>query len=955
MSSADIQRQLQGLQHSLQADMVCLWTAVAGNKAQPLAVQPAGAVTSAFWPAHTEKDHAFVSGPDRLSRLLPMAFRPSRDRPQPVGMLQIALEPVNDQVLGISVLWQQAEHLPPDPHASTQLVRQALSDQLLPVLCSERAIQSARQMRGLADALPQAMVIVSSGHQQGYVNPAAARLLHLTHGDVAPATLSTALQHLVASATNADEVSAYAMPILQGRAPAGDCSMVWHFANAPKALRVTISAMPGVAQRAWVWLLDDVSAEVALRQQLAAKEQKFRSFYLSLRDAVVFYAPDGGIADCNDEFKSLLKVSDGSDLLHAAPHEVASRLGWARHPWDEIGALCTDQRTCGPFEKVITDATGRAVVVESNAYLLTDADNHTTGAWEVLHDVTQRKQAEAELILSAEAFARHSDGVILTDANGIILTVNDAFTKTTGYTRDALRGKRPNLFKSGRHDPSFYNTMREQIAHHGWWQGGVWNRRSDGELFFKWLTINAVRDEHNLLTHYVGVYRDVAAVKHAQTRIDFLATHDELTGLPNSILFQDRLELALKRPRKDNSVVAVVVIDLADFNKIKNALGYQASEATLQEMATRLGQEARPGDTVARRSADQFAMLIEADHTDAIGLRCQQLIAVLQRPLKVGSGTMVATVKVGVSLGPIDGTDAQSLILKADTALLRAKQTADAPLRFFSGDMVEHVTQRFAIENGLRQALQDEELVIQYQPQVSAHDNRLVGCEALIRWRQPSGLVPPGHFIPVAEETGLIIPITEWILAQVARQIRLWDGQGICVHTVSVNISARHFLQPRIVESFQDIMRAENVDPHRICLEITEGALADPVQCEPKLRALKAAGFEISIDDFGTGYSSLSYLKRFRLDELKIDRSFVDGIESDASDRAIVEATLAMAHRLGMRVVAEGVETLAQQAFLQDKGCELLQGYLFSKPIGPDAFGQLTTCVLERTRGVSKS
>lgn len=951
MSSADIQHQLQNLQSSTHADLVCLWRAIAGNKAHPVGVVPASAVTSSFWPVHTEAKEAWVSGHDRLSRLLPMAFRPAKGLPAPVALLQLTLPPVSDQVLGITLLWAHAHAMPPDPSAITRLVRQALSEQLLPALCAEHATQSAQQMRGLADALPQAMVIVSSGHQQGYLNPAAARLLHLPHGEAAPPVLSAALQRLVASATNADEVSAYAMSILHGRTPAGDSSMVWHFAKTPRALRVTISAVPNEARRTWVWLLDDVSAEVALRQQLAAKEQKFRNFYLSLRDAVVFYAPDGGIADCNDEFRSLLKVSNGCNVLNASPQTVASTLGWDSHPWNEIRTLCEVNRTFGPFEKVITDATGRSLVVESSAYLLTDADNQTTGAWEVLHDVTQRKQAEAELILSAEAFARYSDGVILTDANGIILTVNDAFTRTTGYTREALRGQRPKLFKSGRHDPSFYSTMREQIAHHGWWQGGVWNRRSDGELFFKWLTINAVRDERDALTHYVGVYRDVATVKRAQTRIDFLATHDELTGLPNGILFQDRLELALKRPRKGDAVLAVVLIDLADANKIKNALGYQASEATLQEMATRLGQESRPGDTVARRSTDQFAMLIEADHTDAIGSRCQQLMAVLQRPLRVGGDTMVATVKVGVSLGTIDGNDAQSLILKADTALLRAKQTADGPLQFFSGDMVEHVTRRFAIENGLRQALQSEALVIQYQPQVTAQGNRLVGCEALIRWRQPSGLVPPSHFIPVAEETGLIIPITEWILTRVARQIRLWDEQGLYIHTISVNVSARHFQQARIVEAFRTILAAEDVDPHRICLEITEGALADPAQCEPKLRALKAAGFQISIDDFGTGYSSLSYLKRFRLDELKIDRSFVDGIEADESDRAIVEATLAMAHRLGMRVVAEGVETMAQQTFLQDKGCDLLQGYLFSKPIDPDAFSHLETCVLERTPG----
>lgn len=481
--------------------------------------------------------------------------------------------------------------------------------------------------------------------------------------------------------------------------------------------------------------------------------------------------------------------------------------------------------------------------------------------------------------------------------------------------------------------------------------GGVWNRSKSGELFFKWLTINTVRDPDGKLTHFIAVYRDAATVKAAQSRINYLATHDELTQLHNRQLFEDRITQAISQARP-RMLLGVLVLHLDGLNTVNSALGYAAGNSLLKAVAARLRDACADCLAIARMSGNQFGVLIRADTREQLSFYCDHLLHALNAPyLHHGSPVMVP-VSIGISVYPQHGDRVETLLQHAHAALSRAKEQGDHRYRFFSVEMQQQLAHHYRIEHGLRQALTGQGLFVLYQPQIGTADGSVAGCEALLRWRNAEGVVSPVEFIPVAESAGMIVAITEWVLRQVCRDLRDWDQQALAVPVVSVNISARHFLMADMVPSLLGILEQEQVEPARICLEITEGVLADPVQCERKLLDLKRAGFAISVDDFGTGFSSLSYLKRFAMDELKIDRSFVNGIQRNDTDRAIVGATLSMAHSLGLRVVAEGVEEEAQVAYLRQHGCELLQGYLFSPPI---AATELAAYVRERQSKLSSA
>ncbi|MEK9804455.1 MAG: EAL domain-containing protein, partial [Curvibacter sp.] len=585
-----------------------------------------------------------------------------------------------------------------------------------------------------------------------------------------------------------------------------------------------------------------------------------------------------------------------------------------------------------PRERKLQTAGGRTVHAESSAYLRRDAEGRARGVWEVLHDITERKNVEAQLILSAEAFARHTEGVLLTDADSVILTANDAFVRTSGYSREELRGQRPSLLKSGKHDQRFYEQMRRAISEHGWWQGGVWNRHRNGELFFKWLTVNSVRDAQGTLTHYIGTYRDPVAVRTAQRHIEYLATHDQETQLPNAILFEDRIQSGLQRLRGGSGQLGLVIVEVQGMTRISNALGVSVGEQVIKDAAERLRGTCIGSLAVARLAKEQFGVLIEADHAGTLAHHCARILEALNPPYLHDDQPVAAPVAIGVSTFPLDGEDSQTLLIKANTALGRARAMEVPGYQFFAAELGREISESFALESGLRQALAHDEFFLEYQAQVSSRDGTVAGCEALVRWRRGETTVPPAVFIPVAEASNLIVPLTEWVLGQACRDLRQWDAHGVTIPTVSVNISARHFQLDTMVERLTHIVAEEGLAPTRICLEITEGALAEPEHSETKLRALRQAGFALSVDDFGTGYSSLSYLRRFALDELKIDRSFVRGIEGDPGDRALANAILAMARSLQLTTVAEGVETEQQQRYLAEHGCDLIQGYLFMRP-----------------------
>lgn len=944
----DLAAQVKSFCKLIHADAICIWKTDDEKIAIPLASYPSAWLDAPFVMPQMAHDMIFHSKTTEILNQLPLVMRAKLANSPPNALLKIKHSLDNGMSVGIIAVWNSPIKIANDLQIIRQLTKLTLERLFQLDQYSYQMNESNQQMRALADVLPHGVIIVPMDSQAGYVNHVAAKLLGFNRNEVSSTELSCALQSFLANTINANQLKEYIEAIISDRwVAAENHSQIWRFNTDPKALRVTISPIKITRIRGWVWLLEDVSKETEYQDQLIIQEQKFRSFYQNMQEAVVGYDMHGTVVESNFLLKKLLQISD-HDALNCQLNIHNQMFGWSNNLWQSVVNDCLKTSVAGPYEKQIHAHSGLLIDVEALAFLRKDAEGNAIGIWEVIRDITQRKQANSQLILSAEAFARHSDGIILTDSHQCILTTNDAFTTAMGFSRDELRGKKPSLFKSGRHNETFYQIMRQEIDMHGWWQGGIWNRTKAGDLTFKWLTINAVRDSSNTLTHYIGVYREASAVKEAQNRVAYLATHDELTKLPNKMLYQDRLTLLIKKTRKDNDLLAVVLIGLDGFQNINNVMGYHYGDMILKEVAIRLQGDVKDGDTVARFGGDIFAILINASHFDEIIFYCERVLSSINKPHVLEGIPTVISASFGISIFPSDSDNAESLLLKADAALHQAKKSEKNSYRFFTADLMTKFNQQFKIENGLRLALKQDEFFLQYQPQISADKNSVHGCEALIRWEQNGVIISPDAFIPIAEESGLIIPITEWVLHKACKQLAQWDAMGLNVLTMSINISARHFQRDNMVSSIKVILEEENIAPSRICLEITEGTLIDVSQCEQKLKELKNTGFSISVDDFGTGFSSLSYLKSFHLDELKIDKSFVDGIEKDESDRAIVSATLSMAHSLDMHVVAEGVETLMQLSYLKDKGCETVQGYYFSKPLSAADFEKFIVCWSER-------
>lgn len=561
------------------------------------------------------------------------------------------------------------------------------------------------------------------------------------------------------------------------------------------------------------------------------------------------------------------------------------------------------------------------------------------------HDISDRKHVDEQLRLVARVFDRAAEGVVITDADQRILTVNNSFTRVTGYTREEVMGKRPNMFQSGRQGPDFYKTMWESLNTNGWWQGEIWNRRKNGELYLEWLSINAVRDEQGKVVNYIGMFSDITVIKESRQRMEYLATHDELTDLPNRNLFNDHLRLALARSARAGTRLALLFVDLDNFKLINDTLGHQEGDALLKQVAARLKACVRGSDTVARLGGDEFVVLLEIEQRAEAALMATRILDAFATSFTPQDQECFITTSIGISLFPEDAPDPQILMRHADTAMYRAKEHGKNTYMFFTADMAQHISRRMIVENSLRYAINHNELFLEYQPQIDLHTNRLVGVETLLRWRQQEDVVLPAAFIPIAEESGLIVEIDEWVMNEVCRQVRLWDEATLPRFWVSVNTSARHFRRADVFSCFMGIAAAAEVSPERLCLEITEGVLMDIESADRVLRNLHEAGFRVSVDDFGTGFSSLSYLKRMPIHEVKVDRSFVDGITSEPDDRAITTAIIAMARGLGLRTVAEGVETEVQQTELRRLGCDIGQGYFYSPPLSAAA---LQAWILER-------
>lgn len=567
-----------------------------------------------------------------------------------------------------------------------------------------------------------------------------------------------------------------------------------------------------------------------------------------------------------------------------------------------------------------------------------DDDGAITGVCFQATDVTDRRHAEDQLRLAARVFDRAAEGVVVTDTNLCILTVNDSFTVVTGYQRSEVVGNTPSLLKSGKHPKEFYIDMWDKINSTGWWQGEIWNRKKNGDLYLEWLSINTVKGQDGKVVNYVAMFSDITQVRESQHRVEFLATHDDLTGLPNRTLFNDRLKLALARASRSKEHLTVLFLDLDNFKVINDTLGHEVGDMLLKEAAKRLLDCVRTEDTVARLGGDEFVLLLEASERHEAVLTAERIIKALSRSFVLSGRECFVSASIGISMFPEDAQDPNGLLRNADAAMYRAKDQGKNAFHFFTETLARQANQRLDLESGLRRAIERSELLLEYQPQVNLETDAVVGVEALLRWHDGSKFVSPSEFIPIAEESHLIVAIDEWVLSEACRQINAWDKAGLPPIRISVNISARHFMKSDMTSEIVRIVTQHGVAPQRLCIEITEGVLVDAERAQRVLQELVNFGLHISVDDFGTGFSSLSYLKRFPIHELKIDRSFVDGVSIDANDRAISSTIIALAKNLGMAVVAEGVEMADQHAQLNSMGCLNGQGYLYARPMQPHRF-----------------
>ncbi|MBC9073450.1 EAL domain-containing protein [Thauera sp. CAU 1555] len=563
---------------------------------------------------------------------------------------------------------------------------------------------------------------------------------------------------------------------------------------------------------------------------------------------------------------------------------------------------------------------------------------------ELVRERAALREAVDKLRLHAAVVDSTHDGVLISDLDGNIVSINPAFTEVTGYAPHEALGRNPRFLQSGRHDRSFYQGMWAALLETGYWQGELWNRRKNGELYPEWLTLSAVRNEAGAPTHYVGVFTDISKLRNVEARLSHLAHHDPLTSLPNRLLALSRLEHAIEVAQRKGQRLAVLCLDLDRFKTVNDSLGHSAGDELLCEVAARLRSRLREEDTLGRLGGDEFLVLLEdLDAPEGAALVASDIIGALEPSFVLRDGAEVFMhASIGVSLYPDDGDDHLALIRNADAAMYRAKAEGRNTCRFYTEDLTRLAARRLDLETRLRRALANGEFVVHYQPAFSVADGSLIGAEALVRWQPPGEpMVSPGDFIPIAEETGLIVGLGEWVLNTACRQWRAWLDEGLQPGAIAVNLSVEQIRRSDVQAMLRAALEETGLAPHCLELEITESSLmAQGEQAEALLAGLKSLGVRLAIDDFGTGYSSLAYLKRFAIDKLKIDHSFVKDLADDRNDLAIAAAVVAMAQALEMTVQAEGVETEGQLALLHELGCAAFQGYLRSPPVPAEAFGR---------------
>ena len=555
--------------------------------------------------------------------------------------------------------------------------------------------------------------------------------------------------------------------------------------------------------------------------------------------------------------------------------------------------------------------------------------SNTVATTESLADNVQLRQAAA-------VFECTREGVLVTDGDGVIVHVNPAFMAITGYQREEVLSRRPNLFKSGHHPPAFYQQMFASLQNTGEWSGEIWNRRKNGEIFPQWQTIRSIQDDQGRISRYVAVFSDISAIKNSEYELAHLAHHDPLTELPNRLLFHERTRQALASAQLHKHGCALLIIDLDHFKIINDSLGHNVGDQLLKAVATRLQGLCGSNVTLARIGGDEFAVLDEScPRLLQAAALAQCLLDGLKQPFQFDEQPLLINASIGISLFPKDASNAEQLLRNADSALFKAKSAGRNGYALYTEELTAHAQRRVELAFELRRALEQQELRVYYQPVHELRTGRLEGVEALVRWQHPQrGLVPPAEFIPVAEGTGLITEIDAWVMQQACAQMCQWLAAGRQLSFVAVNVSTRLFARRELYDRVAQVLDETGMAPACLELEVTESAVMDePEVALEQMHRLRELGVRLAIDDFGTGYSSLLRLKRLPVQKLKIDQGFVAGLPADEDDAAIVRVIVALAQAMGMQVHAEGIEQSEQAQFLLEHACELGQGYWFGRPV----------------------
>jgi diguanylate cyclase (GGDEF)-like protein/PAS domain S-box-containing protein len=679
-----------------------------------------------------------------------------------------------------------------------------------------------------------------------------------------------------------------------------------------------------------------LTATLTAKQQSEAAAEKSQRLLQAIMNSaptlIYVFDREGRLLFCNQQFEK------------AVGHSRESMIGTLRT--DFLPAAIAEQHHNND-QSVL--ANGQALSIEESnhendgehTYLtlksaLRDADGEINAVIGVSTDITSRKKAEKDLQLASTIFANTADGIIVTDPAGTIVLTNPAFTQITGYSAAEAQGKNPRILQSDHQDAGFYRTMWQALGSVGLWQGEIWNRRKNGELFPEWLSITTVLDPCGAVSNYVGVFSDISAIKRSQAELEHLAHFDPLTELPNRSLFHDRLSHALERAGRYNQHVAVMVLDLDGFKTVNDSLGHPIGDQLLQQVAHRLKDCVRVEDTVARLGGDEFSVVLaNLKSGDNIVDIARKILDSIERPFSINGHAAMVSTSIGIAVFPEDGTTPDLLIRNADAAMYQSKAAGRNTYHYYQPEMTQAAQRRLASEQALRRAIERQEFEVWYQPQLNLATGGLIGAEALVRWRDPErGLIPPNEFIPLAESTGMIIPIGEQVLRQVCQDITKWQTSNLNPGKVGVNVAGPQLFRSDFIGLLCDVIEKFAIPPSALEIEITETCVLDnPELARQLLDTIQDMGISIAIDDFGTGYSSLSHLKKLPIDTLKIDRSFVSDLPDHPHDIAITRAILAMGRSLGFDVIAEGVETKEQQKFLLDEGCIQGQGYLFAKPM----------------------